>query len=168
MPGLVVSGPFPPVPRTGDNVATMDSALHDDVATRLRRGRQRYTPARRSLVDLLHELDRPHSTAELLDADPSMSQSSLYRNLGVLEQADVVRRLSGTDDVARFELAEDVTGDHHHHLVCTTCGTIEDIEVAPAVEDAMHEAIDHAAAERGFTTELHRLELLGTCADCSA
>lgn len=144
----------------------MDPALHDDVATRLRRGRQRYTSARRALVELLHDLDRPHTTQELLDADPSMSQSSLYRNLGVLEQADVVRRLTGSDDAARFELAEDVTGDHHHHLVCTTCGTIEDIAVAPEVEDAMHEAIAHAADERGFTTELHRLELLGTCTGC--
>lgn len=167
MPGLVVSRPFSLIPRTSDNVAPMDSALHDDVATRLRRGRQRYTPARRTLVELLHELERPHSIAELLDADPSMSQSSLYRNLGVLEQADVVRRLSGTDDVARFELAEDVTGDHHHHLVCTTCGTIEDIEVAVRVEEAMHDAVDHAADERGFTTEFHRLELLGTCAGCA-
>lgn len=144
----------------------MDTALHDDVATRLRRGRQRYTPARRALVDLLHALERPHTTQELLDADPAMSQSSLYRNLAVLEQADVVRRLSGTDDVARFELAEDVTGDHHHHLVCTSCGTIEDIEVAPEVETAMHEAVDHAADERGFATEFHRLELLGTCRAC--
>lgn len=144
----------------------MDSALHDDVATRLRRGRQRYTPARRALVELLHALDRPRTTQELLDADPAMSQSSLYRNLSVLEQADVVRRLTGSDDAARFELAEDVTGDHHHHLVCSRCGTIEDIEVAAEVEDAMHEAIDHAAAERGFATEFHRLELLGTCADC--
>ena len=146
----------------------MDGALHDDVATRLQRSRQRYTAARRTLVDLLHALDRPHSIAELLVADPAMSQSSLYRNLAVLEQADVVRRLSGSDDVARFELAEDVTGEHHHHLVCTSCGTIEDIEVAPAVEDAMHEAIDHAADARGFTTELHRLELLGTCTTCTA
>ncbi len=145
----------------------MDSGLHDDVATRLRRGRQRYTPARRSLVELLHRLHRPHSIAELLDADPEMSQSSLYRNLNVLEAHDVVRRLSGTDDVARFELAEDVTGDHHHHLVCTSCGTIEDIEVDHEVEAAMHDAVDHAAEARGFRTEVHRLELLGTCATCS-
>lgn len=144
----------------------MDSALHDDVATRLHRGRQRYTPARRALVELLHDLDRPRTTQELLDADPAMSQSSLYRNLAVLEQADVVRRLTGSDDAARFELAENVTGDHHHHLVCSRCGKIEDIEVAAGIEDAMHEAIDHAADERGFDTEFHRLELLGTCAGC--
>ena len=145
----------------------MDTALHDDVATRLRQARQRYTPARRALVDLLHQLQRPHTTQELLDADPSMSQSSLYRNLAVLEQADVVRRLTVSDDAARFELAEDVTGEHHHHLVCTSCGTIEDIEVDDDVEAAMHEAVDHAREERGFLTEFHRLELLGTCADCA-
>lgn len=144
----------------------MDPALHDDVTTRLRQTRQRYTPARRALVELLHRLERPHTTQELLDAEPSMSQSSLYRNLAVLEQADVVRRLTGSDDAARFELAEDVTGDHHHHLVCTTCSTIEDIEVDPAVEAAMHDAVDHAQSERGFATEFHRLELLGTCASC--
>lgn len=144
----------------------MVTALHDDVATRLRRGRQRYTAARRALVELLHDLERPHSITELLEADASMSQSSLYRNLGVLEQHDVVRRLSSTDDVARFELAEDVTGEHHHHLVCTTCGTIQDIDVAPEVEAAMHVAIGDAADERGFRTDFHRLELLGTCTDC--
>lgn len=145
----------------------MNAALHDDVATRLRRTRQRYTGARRQLVDLLDGLDRPRSIAELLDVDPAMSQSSLYRNLTVLEQAAVVRRLSGTDDVARFELAEDVTGEHHHHLVCTTCGTIDDIEVEPAVEAAMHTAVDHAADERGFATDFHRLELIGTCGRCT-
>ena len=143
------------------------SALHDDVATRLRRGRQRYTDPRRALVNLLLDVERPHSIAELLVAEPAMSQSSLYRNLTVLEQCDVVRRLQGPDDVARFELGEDVTGDHHHHLVCRACGSIEDIEVEPAVEAAMHTAVDHARDERGFVTELHRLELLGTCATCA-
>ncbi len=144
----------------------MDTALHDDVATRLRRSRQRYTSARRRLVELLHELDRPHAIAELLAADTSMSQSSLYRNLTVLEQAQVVRRLAGPDDVARFELAEDVTGDHHHHLVCSACGRIDDVDVEPGVERAVHAAVDHALLSHGFTTDLHRLELVGTCADC--
>lgn len=144
----------------------MDPALHDDVATRLRRMRQRYTPARRTLVELLHALERPNTTQELLDADASMSQSSLYRNLGVLEQAGVVRRLTGSDDTARFELAEDITGQHHHHVVCTACGTIEDMEVPRQVEDAMALAIAHAERERGFSTDLHSLELRGTCADC--
>ena len=145
----------------------MTSDLHADVEARLRPTRQRYTPARRQLVELLGTIDRPHSIAELLGSDQAMSQSSLYRNLTVLEQARVVRRLPGPDDVARFELAEDVTGDHHHHLVCRSCGRIDDVAVEPEVERAVHEAVDAALESHGFTTDLHRLELVGTCADCA-
>jgi Fe2+ or Zn2+ uptake regulation protein len=148
-------------------VLTVTTALHEDVATRLRRSRQRYTGARRRLVELLQDLDRPRSIAELLEADPSLSQSSLYRNMSVLEQARVVRRLAGPDDVARFELAEDVTGDHHHHLVCSTCGRIDDVDVGADVEQAVHDAVDRALEAHGFTTDLHRLELVGTCAACA-
>lgn len=146
----------------------MSTHLHQDVEQRLSRSRQRYTAARRDLVEGLRTQDRPRSIVEMLDEDRTMSQSSLYRNLTVLEQARVVRRLSGTDDVARFELAEDVTGDHHHHLVCTACGRIDDVDVDTDVEEAVHEAVDHALEAHGFTTELHRLELVGTCASCAA
>ena len=145
----------------------MTTDLHDVVEARLRPTRQRYTAARRALVELLTSLDRPRSIAELLEAAPSMSQSSLYRNLAVLEQARAVRRLPGPDDVARFELAEDVTGDHHHHLVCRSCGRIDDVAVDAQVERAVHEAVDAALESHGFTTDLHRLELVGTCADCA-
>lgn len=146
----------------------MSTDLHADVEQRLARGRQRYTAARRDLVEQLRTQDRPRSIIEMLDDDRTMSQSSLYRNLTVLERARVVRRLSGTDDVARFELAEDVTGDHHHHLVCTECGRIDDVDVDADVEDAVHEAVDHALEAHGFSTDLHRLELVGTCAECAA
>lgn len=144
----------------------MSTAVHDDIEARLRRDRQRYTAARRQLVDLLLELDRPWSIAELLDGDASLSQSSTYRNLALLEHAGVVRRLAGPDDVARFELAEDVTGDHHHHLVCSSCGRIDDVDVDPDVELAVHDAVEQARTAHGFTTEFHRLELVGTCTDC--
>ena len=49
----------------------------------------------------------------------------MYRNLVVLEQAGVVRRVTSTDDFARYELAEDLT-EHHHHLICSSCGTVDD------------------------------------------
>jgi len=146
--------------------AAMTRSLHDDVAGRLEAAGQRYTSSRRQLVAQLGDLERPHAIAELLELDGSQPQSSLYRNMAVLEEVGVVRRLQGADDVARFELAEDVTGHHHHHLVCTSCGTIDDVEVSPAVEDALHEAVSSARRERGFRTDVHRMELLGTCARC--
>lgn len=145
----------------------MSVQIHDDVTSRLRRSRQRYSPLRRQIVDLLHTADRPQSIPDLLAAAPDQAQSSVYRNLNVLEQAGVVRRLTSNDDVARYELAEDVTGHHHHHLVCTTCGRIEDFDVAPAIEEALHAAVDAAQDRSGFRDLSHQFELHGTCADCA-
>jgi len=42
----------------------------------------------------------------------------------------VVRRVAGADDHGRFELAEELSG-HHHHLVCARCGKVEDVHPSP-------------------------------------
>jgi Fe2+ or Zn2+ uptake regulation protein len=139
--------------------------LHATVATRLRQVQQRYTKGRQALVDVLAGAGRPLSIPEILAADPSIPQSSVYRNLTVLEQADVVRRLRGGDEFSRFELAEDLT-THHHHLVCVSCGSVDDYTVPLRFERTMAKAIDEVAAETGFRAEFHRLDLVGVCARC--
>lgn len=136
------------------------------VAGRLRDDGQRYTAARRSLVDLLAAADRPITIAEVLELDSALAQSSVYRNLGILEQAGVVDRLV-TDESARFELAEDLTG-HHHHLICSSCGTVADFTVAPDLERELGTAFAGVATEHGFTVEHHRLDLVGRCTACTA
>ena len=50
----------------------------------------------------------------------------MYRNLTVLEDAGVISRVVTHDEWARFELAEDI-GGHHHHLICEQCGTVRDV-----------------------------------------
>ncbi len=134
---------------------------------RLRRQRQRYTSPRRQLVNALAAIERPHTIVELLNGAVEQSQSSLYRNLSVLEVAGVVIRLPGSDDTARFELAEDVTGHHHHHLVCTTCGRVEDVEFGADLESALDKAEAAAERQQGFRPSAHRIEIRGTCRDCA-
>src|SRR5690625_3887435 len=104
--------------------------LHAIVDEQLRRTRQRYTRGRRELVELLDGAGRPVTIPELLELGSSQSQSSLYRNLAILEQCGAVHRIVTSDDVARYELAEELSG-HHHHLVCSQCGRLEDV-VLPA------------------------------------
>lgn len=142
------------------------SELHETVARRLQRQGQRYTSGRRDLVTLLAETERPLAIPDILERDPDLSQSSVYRNLQALERAGAVRRLvTTTDSGARFELAEDLTS-HHHHLVCRECGRIEDFEPSPTLEDALVELTDDEVAD-GFRTDHHRLDLVGVCADCA-
>ncbi len=143
----------------------MTGELHETVHKRLRRSRQRYTPGRRELVELLGGSRRPLTIPEILERDPALSQSSLYRNLQVLEQAGVVRRLvTASDAAARFELAEDLTS--HHHLVCRTCGRIEDFEPSVVVEDVLERLVAEPVGD-GFHADHHRLDLVGLCADCA-
>lgn len=140
--------------------------LHTTAAERLRVDDQRYTASRRALVEALVTAVRPPTIPELLAARPGLAQSSAYRNLAVLEQAGVVRRIVTGDEHARFELAEDLTG-HHHHLVCAACGRVDDFTVSPSLERSLDTALARVAEETFFAVDHHRLDLVGTCASCS-
>ena len=144
----------------------MTTIVHSTAADRLRDEGQRYTTQRRGLVDLLVEVEQPLTIPQLLERQPGLSQSSAYRNLAVLERAGVVHRIAGADGFARYELAEDLTG-HHHHLVCSTCGDVVDFEMSDAVERDLDAALHRAARRAGFRVSGHRLDLVGTCASCS-
>jgi Fe2+ or Zn2+ uptake regulation protein len=139
--------------------------VHAEVALRLAVLDQRYTASRRALVDVLCEGGRPLSIPEILAAADSVPQSSAYRNVTTLIEAGVLRRVAGTDANGRFELAEDLAG-HHHHLICTGCGQVLDVDAAPRLERALAAAAADIAAANGFAVVEHRIDLVGTCAQC--
>lgn len=139
--------------------------LHATVAQRLREDDQRYTGGRRALVETLATAGRPLTIAEVLERGSGVPQSSAYRNLAVLERAGVVHRIVTSDEFARFELDEELT-EHHHHLICSSCGAVADFTVAPNLERSLDRAFAEVAAAHGFTVEHHRLDLVGRCATC--
>lgn len=146
----------------------MGSLVDDDVAALLHQVGQRYTDGRRRVVAVLARAGRPLTLPEILDRNDALSQSSVYRTLDVLERAGVVRRIVGgpASEHAHFELSE-LLLDHHHHLICLGCGTIEDVLLDEEVERAVDEALGDAAAAAGFTPVHHSVDLHGHCADCA-
>jgi Fe2+ or Zn2+ uptake regulation protein len=144
---------------------TIDAGVHDQVGLRLLRCDQRYTRLRRALIETMAGAGRPLTIPEILRTNPGLSQSSAYRNITVLIDAGAARRVTGADDHGRFELAEDLSG-HHHHLVCGTCGKVADIHPSPRLERALAEAARAVADEDDFDVTEHRFDLLGVCADC--
>ncbi|MEL6893555.1 MAG: transcriptional repressor [Actinomycetota bacterium] len=140
--------------------------LHDDVASLLRAGDHRYTTGRRRIVGALHAADGPVTIPEILELDGGLAQSSAYRNLTILEEVGAVTRIITHDDHARFELAEALTDHHHHHLICTNCGSVRDFELTPDTESTLERAFARAGRSAKFRIEGHRLDLLGTCATC--
>ena len=144
----------------------MPTDLHAIAVSRLRADGQRYTALRRTLVELLSEIDQPLTLPQLLERRRGLAQSSVYRNLAVLERVGVVHRFVTTDEFARYELAEDLT-EHHHHLICDTCGDVTDFKVPPTVEHDLESALSKVARRSGFEVRHHRLDLVGTCPNCT-
>jgi Fe2+ or Zn2+ uptake regulation protein len=144
----------------------VDTDLHETAATRLRNHEQRYTTNRRAIVEVLSRAERPLTVPELLELGDGMPQSSVYRNIGLLEEAGIVHRILGGDDYARYELAEDLTEHHHHHLICSTCGAIEDVTLPPELVRSVETALKRAARRSHFQGSHHRLDLIGVCERC--
>jgi Fur family ferric uptake transcriptional regulator len=116
-------------------------------------------------VSALANAKRPLSIPEILDQATGLAQSSAYRNLTVLENAGVVVRVITTDEWARYELSEDLTG-HHHHMVCSVCGSVDDVRISDSIEHELDAALEKVARKAGFKMAHHRLDVVGVCKTC--
>lgn len=145
----------------------LPDGLRETVTTRLRRANQRLTPNREALLEVLARTGNgPVTIPEILAVRPDLAVSSVYRNLVVLEQADVVHRVVARGDFAYYELVEELT-EHHHHVVCSNCGSVEDVPASPTIEQSVRDAARQIARRTGFKTERHRLDLFGLCQRCA-
>jgi len=144
------------------------AALRTTVSERLRRINQRPTAKRAAIIEVLSQAPRPLTIPEILTTrhGRGLAQSSVYRNLVVLEQAGLVHRIVTNNEFARFELAEDLT-EHHHHLICASCGMVEDVPASAGLEKSVQAATAQIARTTGFRTEHHRVDLVGVCRDCA-
>jgi Fur family transcriptional regulator, ferric uptake regulator len=145
---------------------TIAGELRDTVSARLRETGQRLTANRETIVAVLATADRPLTIPDILGAGDGLAQSSVYRNLLVLEQAAVVRKVVTHDEFAHFELAEDLT-EHHHHLICSSCGAVEDVPASAGLERSLRTAMDEIARTTGFHADGHRIDLVGLCRRCA-
>ena len=135
----------------------------DDIALhRLRKDGQRFTTGRQLILKTLQEVGAPITIPGILRRQPTLAQSSVYRNLAVLEHAGLVSKISMGDEHAHYELGEEITNNHHHHLVCSSCGAVQ--EFSDARLDTLIE--DNADVQR-FTLASHSIELYGICAGCA-
>lgn len=141
--------------------------IHTDVIARLRQNHQRYTPQRREIVEVLAKVGRPLTIQDIREFSDDLAQSSVYRNLVVLEEFGIVIKVVTNGEVGRYELAEDLTGHHHHHhLICSNCGVVRDVVVPQPLEQDIDRALATISRREGFSLDHHRLDLIGRCAKC--
>jgi len=108
--------------------------------------------------------DHPHAETESIIALVredlgEVSHQAVYDVLRALTIAGLVRRIQPTGSVARYESR---VGDNHHHVVCRSCGAIDDVDCAVGAAPCLTASGDH-----GFTIDEAEVIYWGLCPDCS-
>jgi Fur family transcriptional regulator, ferric uptake regulator len=126
-------------------------------ATDLKAAGVRMTVQRRVLLNVLAEAtDHPDATELYRRAtvvDSSVSLSTVYRTLRLLEDRGVVQRLAFAEGRARFENAD---AAHHDHLIDVDTGQVIEFQ-----SERIEKLQADIAAELGYEIVRHRLELYG-------
>jgi Fur family transcriptional regulator, ferric uptake regulator len=118
------------------------------------------TLPRIKILEVFHLTQRRHMTAEdvykaLLAEGADIGLATVYRVLMQFEQAGLLTRSNFESGKSVYELNE---GQHHDHLVCLTCGRVEEFFDAE-IESRQHQV----AATRGFELQEHSLALYARC-----
>ncbi|WP_241977792.1 Fur family transcriptional regulator [Cryobacterium cheniae] len=115
---------------------------------------------------VLRVLDQaPHSTAERLFATvraelPSTSLQAVYGVLAAFTAAGIAQKIEPAGSPALFERR---VGDNHHHIVCTRCSAVHDVDCAVGQAPCLTPA--HAS---GFAVHTAEVTYWGLCPDCQA
>jgi Fur family ferric uptake transcriptional regulator len=122
----------------------------------------RWTPQRRTLIDVLSHLDGHVTGAELIErcrqVDPTTIPSTVYRTLDVLEELGWLRHSHRADGREEFHVQPVAS---HGHLHCRSCGETWEV---PA--DEASGLIEAFRRSRGFSVDLSHLSIGGQCATC--
>jgi Fur family ferric uptake transcriptional regulator len=135
----------------------------DALTEKLRRGSRKITGPRQAILEVLRRHASPLTNKEIRAAlgKDDCDLATIYRNMHTLEAMGLVRRYDFGDGTARFELAPEDDSAHHHHLVCTRCSLVVEVD-----ECFPQEFQDVVASRHGFSGVTHRLEFFGVCPRC--
>ena len=121
----------------------------------------RVTAARCAVLEWLD--DHPHATVDETCAGVrerlgTISKQAVYGVLSSCADAGLVRQIRPDGHPARFERR---TGDNHHHLVCRSCGRIEDTDCKAETRPCLTPDKDH-----GFDLDEAEVMFWGLCSTC--
>lgn len=133
-----------------------------ELTDKLRARERRITVPRESILNVLRQHALPLTNKEIHQLlNDECDLATVYRNLHTLAEMGVVKRVDFGDGAARWELVADANGDHHHHLICTRCSAV--VEIDHCFPRSFEKAL---AARHHFAEITHRLEFFGVCPKC--
>jgi len=142
---------------------TVSESVGADFNARIRAAGLRVTTGRLAVLEILAQ--SPHSDVEQVVARlrpraPQTSPQAVYSVLNAFVAAGLVRRIEPDGHPGRYELRVD---DNHHHLVCTACGAVVDVDCVTGRAPCLHP--DSTA---GFQIDAAEITFWGLCPACQA
>jgi Fur family peroxide stress response transcriptional regulator len=121
----------------------------------------RQSKQRNCILELLRSTDS-HPTADFLYEGikkefPRLSLGTIYRNLSILIDQGLVKKIHFGSTFDRFE----ANTEPHYHLICESCGKILDFMMS-----SYDDLNKQAKRKTNFTIRYHKVEFFGICEDC--
>ena len=131
----------------------------------LRKAGLKVTLPRVKILQIMESSETKHLSAEdvykaLIEADEDVGLATVYRVLTQFESAGLVMRHHFEGGSSVFELT---SIDHHDHIVCQTCGSVEEF-----YDEVIENQQEMIAEKYGFRITDHSMYLYGVCKDCQA
>lgn len=130
---------------------------------RLSAAGRKTTPARGRVVAAILQRRSPFTPEEVVGdvARSGVGRATVFRTLDLLVAIGALSRVHGIEDGGRCVRYTPCAPAHHHHLVCRSCGRVEEIDLA-----GLDTKLAAVARARGYAALGHTLEVAGICAGC--
>jgi Fur family ferric uptake transcriptional regulator len=142
----------------------MTSAPGDEMLEALRSEGKRITPQRSLLLRVIKESDGHLDADEIYrlarEKDPTISLSTVYRNLNILKELGLISELHLDQEHHHYELRD---ATDHYHLICSDCDRVIEFD-----SSLVGELMNQVSGEHQFLIERVHIDLVGLCAKCRA
>ncbi len=134
-----------------------------EIIASLRKRGYRITPRRKTIASAVTKTTKPFAALEmyalLKRKGVVVDKVTVYRELQFLEKQGVLQGGKFQDGIKRYCLT---SNGHHHHLICTKCSDIQDVEM----ENDLNSIEKKIQKEKSFKIQSHVLEFYGLCSSC--
>jgi len=130
----------------------------ENITLKLEAHGYRVTPSRRAVIAAVLAQNGHFTADDLVTRCRGAGRATVFRTIRLLTDLGVVCRVLFEDGSMRYLVSQ---RGHHHHVVCTGCGHVEDVD-----QCAINDAIRDLSEATGYQVEGHWLELYGRCAAC--
>jgi Fur family transcriptional regulator, ferric uptake regulator len=129
------------------------------VSLKLEARGHRVTPSRRAVIAAVRQQQGHFTADDLLHRCRGAGRATVFRTIRLLTELGVVCRVLLDDGSLHYRVSERT--HHHHHLVCSGCGSVRDLD-----ECAVGDLVRELSRASGYEIEGHWLEFYGRCAAC--